>query len=196
MREKQTFSGIFILFIVMLVSLPFLTTFQDILTRIVMNFSWYSALQDFVVPYELHVILSVLSSMHISVAQGVDYVQLHRGNESIGVRLIWNCVGWQSIILFLVTLITGFSGRFSWQSKFEAFCIGLLGTYLINMLRLILVMVMYFIAGKGPGIIFHDYFSSFMSIGWLFAFWWFSYTFVLEKKEPEIAPRIEDVSRE
>lgn len=190
MHEKKTFSGIFILLIVMLVSLPFLTTFQDILTRIVMSFSWYKALQDFVVPYEMRVILSVLSLLHVSVAQGVNYVQLNRGTESIAVRLIWNCVGWQSIILFLITLLTGFSGRFTFSSKLEAFCVGILGTYLINMFRLVLVMLMYYALGKGPGIIFHDYFSSILSIAWLFVFWWISYTFILEKRELHIAKDI------
>src|SRR5260370_42364150 len=104
MLEKKTFSGIFILLIVLLVSLPFLTTFQDVMTRIVMSFAWYKAIQDFIVPYEMRVILSTLSFIHISVAQGVNYVQLNRPGESIAVHLIWNCVGWQSIVLFLVTL--------------------------------------------------------------------------------------------
>lgn len=181
MNQKKTFSTIFILFIVMMVSLPFLTTFQDILTRILMSFEGYKVLQNFIVPYEIRVLASTLSFFHITIQANNLYVQFTRNGQKEAVYIIWNCVGWQSFLVFLITLVTGFSGKFTKVSKLEALFIGILGTYLINILRLILVVIMYYFTGHGIGLIFHDYFSSFMSIGWLFTFWWLSYSFVLEK---------------
>lgn len=183
--EKSTFSAIFIILVVMLVSLPFITTFQDILTRIVMWMSWYKALQAVVVPYEMNVLASLLSLMHIKIQVGNAYIQFDRSGVVSTIYLIWNCVGWQSFVVFIMTLITGFSGNFTLTSKGESFLIGILGTYLINILRLVLVVVMYYFTGQGIGLVFHDYFSSFLSIAWLFFFWWFSYAYVLERK-PEV----------
>jgi len=84
--------------------------------------------------------------------------------------------------LFGVTLITGLSGRYTLSSKGETLAIGILGTYLINVFRLVLVVVVYFNAGRPFGIIFHDYFSNILTLGWLFFFWWFSYSYVLQQK--------------
>lgn len=182
MKEKQTFSTIFILFVVMLVSLPFLTTFQDILTRILMSFQGYRVLQNIVVPYEIRIVASFLTLLHIPVAANNLFIQFTKNGQTQVVYIIWNCVGWQSFLIFLITLISGFSGHFTIRSKVEAFSIGVVGTYLINIIRLILVMLMYYFTGRGIGLVFHDYFSSVLSIAWLFFFWWFAYGFVLETK--------------
>lgn len=181
MKEKQTFSTIFILLIVMMVSLPFLTTFQDILTRILMSFSGYRVLQNFIVPYEIRIVASFLTLLHIPVAANNLFIQFTKNGQTQVVYIIWNCVGWQSFLVLIITFISGFSGHFTKISKIESLLIGIVGTYLINVLRLILVMLMYYFTGRGIGLVFHDYFSSLLSIAWLFAFWWISYSFVLEK---------------
>jgi len=50
-------------------------------------------------------------------------------------------------------------------------------------LRLSLVYLFFYYTGYQIGIlIFHDYISNLLIIAWLFAFWWFSYAFVLRGK--------------
>lgn len=115
--EKSKFSSIFILFVVMLISLPFLTTFQDILTRIVMYFSWYRWLQYVIVPYEMRVLTSLLNLLHIHSQAEAAYIQFMKNGKPEVIYLIWNCVGWQSLLIFLLTIITGFSGNFTLWSK-------------------------------------------------------------------------------
>ena len=182
-QAKRTFSTVLILVVAVLVVLPFWTSFQDLLTRFVMNVGWYRALQDWIVPYELRIIGTSLALAGFPIRVGKAYIEwktVGGGNEVI--YLAWNCVGWQTLVLFLLTLFTGLSGHYSILSKLETLAIGILGTYLLNMFRLILVVVVYFWAGRPFGVIFHDYFSNLFSLGWLFFFWWFSYTYVLEPK--------------
>lgn len=45
-----------ILLVLVLIILPFWTSFQDALTQFVMQVSWYRGLQDWIVPYELRVV--------------------------------------------------------------------------------------------------------------------------------------------
>lgn len=182
-QSKRTLSTVLILLVLILVFLPFWTSFQDLLTRLVMRVGWYRALQDWIVPYELRVVGTILTLVGFPIRVGRAYIEWTKasgGNEVI--YLAWNCVGWQTLVLFMVTLFTGLSGRHTIVSKFETLLIGILGTYLINMFRLVFVVVVYFLVGRPFGIVFHDYFSNLLTLGWLFGFWWFSYAFVLDEK--------------
>ena len=178
--KKHTFSTIYILLIFLLISLPFITTFQDVLTNLVMQFGIYRSFQNFVVPYEMRVLTSLLNLFRLNTQAGPTYIQfLQNGREQV-IYLAWNCIGWQSFILLLITFLTGLSGKYKNISKFEALLIGVLGTYLINILRLVLVVAVYYFTGLGIGVVFHDYFSNLLSIAWLFLFWWMSFKFILE----------------
>lgn len=183
-QSKRTLSTVLILVVLVLVALPFWTSFQDLLTRFVMRVGWYKALQDWIVPYELRVIGTILALVGFPIRVGQAYIEWTKtsgGNEVI--YLAWNCVGWQTLVLFVITLFTGLSGHYTILSKAETLAIGILGTYLINMFRLALVVAVYFFAGRPFGIVFHDYFSNLLTLGWLFLFWWFAHGFVLESKQ-------------
>ena len=180
--QKFTYSNFFIILVVMLILLPFLTTFQDVLTRLVLKFDAYETMQNLIVPYELKVLSTILNLVGIDARAGNSYIQFMRDGRPEIIFLAWNCIGWQSFVFLLVSLVSGLSGNFTRGSKIQAFLIGILGTYLINILRLTLVVVVYFLASRQFGIIFHDYVSNLLSIAWLGLFWWLSFTFVLEEK--------------
>lgn len=165
----------------MLVFLPFITTFQDILTRIILHFDTYKALQSIVVPYELKVLAAVLNFLHLQTEAGPSYIQFMRDGKVEVIYLAWNCIGWQSLLFLLVTLVTGLSGKYTRMSKFQAFLVGILGIYLINIFRMTLVVVIYYFSGRGLGNVFHNYFSNLLSISWLFLFWWMAYKYILEE---------------
>ena len=182
-QSKRTLTGVLTLVVLVLIILPFWTSFQDLLTRFIMQVGLYRSLQDIIVPYEIRVIGTLLTLAGFPVRVGQAYIEWTKasgGNEVI--YLAWNCVGWQTLVLFGITLITGLSGRHTPASKAETLAIGILGTYLVNVLRLVLVVVVYFVAGRPFGIVFHDYFSNLLTLGWLFFFWRFSYSFTLEPK--------------
>lgn len=174
---------LFIVIVFILLLLPFWTIFQDFLTRGVMSIGWYRKIQDVIVPYELQVIGSILTLIHLPVRVGNAYIEWTRANgQNEVIYLIWNCVGWQTFVLFIITLATGLSGQHTWVSKFEALLFGLLGTYLINISRLVLVIIVYMFTGKTFGQVFHDYFSSVLTLSWLFFYWWFAFKYILEEK--------------
>ena len=180
--HKFTYSNFFIILVVMLIMLPFLTTFQDVLTRLVLHFDAYQTMQNLIVPYELRILTTILNLVHITSRSGPGYVEFMKNGRLEVIFLAWNCIGWQSFVFLLVSLVSGLSGNFTKRSKIEAFVIGILGTHLVNILRLTLVVAVYFLVERKYGIIFHDYFSNVLSILWLLIFWWISFSFVLEEK--------------
>ena len=180
--HKFTYSNFFIILVVMLIALPFLTTFQDVLTRVVLKFDLYDGFQNLIVPYELKILSTILNLVGIDARAGLSYITFLKDGKTEVIFLAWNCIGWQSFVFLLVSLVSGLSGNFTKGSKIQALLIGLLGTYLVNILRLTLVVVVYFAQSREFGIFFHDYFSNALSVIWLLVFWWISFSFVLEER--------------
>lgn len=178
---KKVLIRVLIITVLVLIILPFWTSLQDLLTQLVMRIEVYKSIQNVIVPYELRITGTILTLLGLPIRVGNAYLEWTKaggGNEVI--YLAWNCVGWQTLVLFVITLFTGLSGNHTLMSKGETLAIGILGTYLLNILRLVLVVFVYFIVGRPFGIVFHDYFSNLLTISWLFFFWYFSYSFVLE----------------
>ena len=183
--SKRTFRNLFFVAVVILVILPFWETFQDILTRLVMSVQLYRVLQNYIVPYEIKIVSTLLFLLGFHTRAGAAFIQWQtaQGLNQV-IYIIWNCVGWQTFILFIITLATGLSGKHTFSSKIEAFFIGVLGTYILNILRITIVIIVYMLFGKLVGTIFHDYFSTLFSLFWLFFYWWLSYEYVLVEKQP------------
>ena len=112
-----------------------------------------------------------------------EYLAIGEKNPFL-IEIAWNCVGWQSLLFFLLTGWIGFQGdRYTNWSKVKAWIIGFLGTFLVNLLRIAVVALIAYYFGQNVAIYFHDYGSTLAVIGWLFVFWWFSYSFILETKD-------------
>ena len=60
--------------------------------------------------------------------------------------------------------------------------IGLLGTFLVNLLRIVFTVILLVVSRPLFAMVFHDYLAAIMTIIWLVIFWWFAYSFVLEEK--------------
>ena len=180
--EKNTFLFLFITLAVILMLLPFITTFNDFLTRMIMRFEWYQFIQNTIVPYIVKMIAALLGLFGFKTAALSGLVAIEKAGQPFLVEIAWNCIGWQSFVLFLATLFVGLSGGYTWASKIKVVLIGLSGTFLLNFLRISIVVILAYFSGMFPAIIFHDYFSTFLIIIWLFGFWWFSYAFVLRTK--------------
>lgn len=178
MRQKRTFTIIFALTAVFLASLPFLVTFNEGLTQLIERSSLYMWMQEKVVPLEVKMVGVLASPL------GVDYLAHQDGMTVNGfyARMTWNCLGWQSLFLFLVTLMAGLRGNYTLWSKTEAVLIGLLGTFLVNLLRLVFIVLLLAYSRPLFAVVYHDYLAAMVTILWLFGFWWFTYSFVLVEK--------------
>lgn len=180
--ELSTFRTLFLFLAAILLILPFITTFNEFLTSVVMKIKLYRLIQEFIVPSQVKMITVILRLFGIEAYPGLVTVSFGKAIGQV-VEISWNCIGWQSLILLLISLFTGLQGPYKIYSKFQTVVIGFLGTFLVNLIRVMLVILITYYFGRLPGMIFHDYFSTIMIIAWLFFFWWFSFNYVLEKQE-------------
>jgi len=168
---------------ILLMILPFVTTFNEFLTRVVETAGLDSILEDWVVPFEARMIAVLLGLVGIPTQVSPSTLYLDKGGFFLPVYISWNCVGWQSFILYAATLLTGLQGPFTRISKIESMVIGFLGTFLINLLRMASVAMVAYFFGQLPAVIYHDYGSTIIILIWLFVYWWFCHGWLLEPLE-------------
>lgn len=181
--SKDTFITLFLILVLVLIFMPFLATFNDILTRIVINLRGYWFIREVIVPFEVRMVAVVLAGLGFNVGVTKEYVVLGSSAPFLA-EIVWNCIGWQSLLFFVITAFIGLQGdRYTNLSKLKAAIIGALGTFLVNIARIVAVVLVAYFFGQSSAIIVHDYGSLLAVIMWLFIFWWFVYQFVLETKE-------------
>lgn len=179
MKQKQTFKTIFLFLALLLSILPVLLTFNDVLTRLVDRFTLYVWLQEKLVPIESYLLGTIIRLF------GVKYRPFRDGMlvNSIPLKMTWNCLGWQSMVLFGASLIVGLrDSSYSLFSKIEVIILGLFGIFWINIFRIAFTILLAVFAGPIFRIVFHDYLAAITTVLFLIFFWWFSYSFVLEEK--------------
>ncbi|MGD2253140.1 MAG: exosortase/archaeosortase family protein [Anaerolineales bacterium] len=181
--RNPVFRLLIILGAMLLIILPFVTTFNEFLTRLVEILGLDAILTDWVVPFEARCIAVLLKLLGIHTWVSPTTIYLDKGGLLLPLYISWNCVGWQSFILYAATLITGLQGPFTRSSKIEASLVGLLGTYLVNLLRITSVAVVAYHFGSLPAVIYHDYGGTIIILLWLFFFWWVSHGWLLEPLE-------------
>jgi len=86
---KSTFMIIFALSAILLMLLPFLTTFNEFLTKIVEKFGFYMWIQNYIVPWLAKMVGAILMPF------GVSFVAHPEGMTVNGIYLglTWNCIG-------------------------------------------------------------------------------------------------------
>jgi len=178
--NKRIIRLILIMAIMLVLLLPFVTTTNELLTRIVEITGLDKLLTDYIVPIEARLIAVLLGFVGIPIQVSSTTIYLDKGGFFLPVFISWNCVGWQSFLLFAVTLATGFQGAFSRRSKIDAIVLGFLGIFLMNLLRIASVALVAFYFGTSPALIYHDYGGTIIVLLFLFGFWWFSHGWLLE----------------
>ncbi len=181
-NSKQTFLTIFFVLVLFLSVMPFVSTFNDVLTRIVMSVDGYKFIQEKIVPWEVRMVGVILYPFGFHPSVAGEYLAIGEGKPFL-IEIAWNCIGWQSLIFFIMTGWVGLQGdKYTMISKIKAWMLGLLGTFLVNLLRIALVVMVAYYFGQNVGSFFHDYGSLVVIVCWLFFFWWFVYGFVLEER--------------
>jgi|GEM_PF-1183800 len=181
--EISTIQMIIILGSVMLLLMPFVTTFNEVVTKMVEQVEIYKMLQDWAAPYHIKVVTGLLNTIGIESFSSVDRIHMMKFGQPLSVFISWNCIGWQSFILLIITAFIGLKGPFTITSKVEALLIGILGTILMNIFRISLVALIAYYFGNMPAVIFHDYVSTLMIIAWLIVYWIFVHKIILHHKE-------------
>jgi len=182
-NEGLTYQRLLAVSAIAFLVLPFVVTFNEFLTKIVEAMGFYMYLQNMIVPSLVRMTGAILQySFGVQTSVSSSSIYLQGAGLPIEVYISWNCVGWQSLVLFLFTLVTGLQGPYTPRSKVKCLLLGAEGTFLVNLLRIVLSCLLAFHFGYLPAVIFHDYLGTLLLIAWLGIFWYFSFEVVLERK--------------
>jgi exosortase/archaeosortase family protein len=182
MKQKRVFGIILAFLAIGLATLPFIVTFNEALTHAVERIGIYMWVQEKVVPLEVSIVSFIISLFGVS---SVAYKNGFAVGDSF-LELTWNCLGWQSLLLLGVTLMAGLTNKkYTWVTKIETVLIGLLGTFLVNLFRLVVIILIFAYLRPIYFYVYHNYLAAGVTVIWLFFFWWFSYKFVLVEKRDE-----------
>ena len=155
----------------LLMLLPLVTTFDDLLTSWALALGTNNPLQS-VVPAEARMVVSLLGLVGVRAAASGSHIVVWDAAGSMHTLFIsWNCIGWQSLLLLGVSFVSGLRGRQPLSSRIQVIVIGVAGTMLLNLMRVAAVAALEATWGHLPALIFHDYGGTILVIGWLFAFW-------------------------
>ena len=165
----------------LLMVLPLVTTFDELLTAWAMWLGADSPLQA-IVPAESRMVVGMLGLVGVhAAASGSHLVVWDTAGSMHTLFISWNCIGWQSLILFGVSLLTGLRGAPSLEARVQVVVIGLAGTMLLNLVRVSLVALIAATVGVAPAVFFHDYGGTILFVAFLFAFWAFAQRWILPK---------------
>jgi len=155
---------------VIFLSLPFVATFNDLLSRLVISSGLAGAVAS-IVPYEASGISALLGALGLQAGNSADTVWLAGGFFPVTAVVAWNCSGWQSFVVLGLTSIVGLKEiRGRWR-QLAVICLGVGWMYLMNVLRIALVVLLAHDAGYPVAIMFHDYAGTIIALAGLFGFW-------------------------
>jgi len=171
----------------LLMLLPFVTTFDDLLTSWALALGANNPLQG-IVPIEARMVVGLLGAVGVHAAASGSHLVIWDSTGSMHTLFIsWNCIGWQSLILLGLSFMSGLRGRQSWEARVQVVLIGIAGTMLLNLTRVAAVAAIAATIGQTPALLFHDYGGTIIVVAWLFAFWIFVQRFIF------VAPSNEEV---
>ena len=164
-----------------LVVLPFTTSFNEALTKVVERLEIVAAIQASVAPLTVRGVSSILGFLGIPCVASGSSVYLMEAWMPLAIYVNWNCIGWQSIILLTLTFVTGLQGDYTFRSKVLVVILGLEGTLIVNIVRIVIPTLLAYGFGRLPAIFFHDYIGALVTLIWLSFFWYYAFNRILVK---------------
>jgi len=166
-----------------LMILPFMTTFNETLTKLVEGVGLVGVIQGLIAPFLVKAVASILGALGVPGSVSGSTLYLTGGWMPLEIYVSWNCIGWQSFVLLALTTVTGFQGRYTLRSKALTVLIGLEGTFIVNIVRILIPTFLAHWYGYIPALIFHDYFGTLITILWMGAYWSLSFRSILVKAD-------------
>ncbi len=179
-RDKGTvYVGLLAATCGMLLVLPFVTTFDELLTAATKQFGLTHPLLSLAAP-EARAVVAILGFLGVQAqaAGGQLYVWDWAGQRQ-ALLISTTCIGWQSLILLGLSCLVGLRGAYSNEARAQVLLIGVLGTVLVNLIRMTTVSLVAAEFGFWPAVLVHDYGGTLIIVVWLFAFWAFAHRWIL-----------------
>jgi exosortase/archaeosortase family protein len=168
-RERSPQTAMLAACALILLALPFVTSYNDLLTSAGIRIGLAGPLQS-VGPVEARMVVALLNLLGFQAAAAGSQLVVSGSAGPVNLFISWNCIGWQSVLLLGLSLIAGLRGG-NREAATQVVLIGLFGTVLVNVVRVTIVCLLAATAGRWPAVIFHDYAGTLLTIAWLFAFW-------------------------
>jgi len=116
----------------LLMVLPLVTTFDDLLTVWALQLGAGNPLQT-IVPVEARMVVSVLGIVGVHAAASGSHIVVWDRRGSMHALLIsWNCIGWQSLILLAVSFMSGLRRAHPLEARAQIVIIGVAGTMMLS----------------------------------------------------------------
>ena len=184
--QGKVFQRIIIVASITFVILPFITTFNEFLTKLVESFQLVALIQGSVAPFIVRIVAVLLRALGVSVSISGSNLFLTGAWMPLRVYINWNCIGWQSFVLLAFTFLTGLQGPYTMRSKLMTVLIGLEGTFLINILRILIPTLLAGNSGYLQAILFHDYLGTLFTLLWMGVFWNYAFENLLLRRSMEV----------
>jgi len=183
-RVKSILDRPHLLFIVIGVTavllIPLMSAFESVLTWLVVRSGLYIFIKEVLQPIEVRMVSVMLGALGFNINVFANSViVMEKGGHTARAGILWNCIGWQTFFLVLITLIVGFSGSYTRKSKILCTVLGFEAALSISFLRIIVSALVNFHLGYWPAVFFHDYLGTVFVLVLVFVFWVFCYKYVL-----------------
>ena len=177
--RRSVYMGLLAASCAMLLVLPFVTTFDEFLTAATKQFGLTHPLLSLAAP-EARAVVALLGFLGVQAQAAGDelYVWDWSGQRQ-ALLISTTCIGWQSLILLGLSCVVGLRGAYSKEAKAQVLLIGVLGTVLVNLIRMAIVSLVAAEFGFWPAVLVHDYGGTLIIVAWLFGFWAFANRWIL-----------------
>ena len=163
-------------------TLPLVITFNDALASVA-SATGFDRVASLLAPYEAATVSALLRGLGFVAGSSANSVWIGGGFIPVTALIDWNCAGWQGFFLFGITSVVGLGEVRNNRGRVLVLLAGLGGVFVINVLRILLVVLIGYSIGYPAALIFHDYGGAVMTLGWLLVFW----NFVLRHEKSDIS---------
>ena len=181
--EGKTYRSLIVVAAFAFMVLPFITTFNELLTKLVERLQLVAFIQSLAAPFLVRVVAVILRALGVPAAGGGSYLYLTGGWMPLRIYISWNCIGWQSFVLLAFTFVTGLQGPYTRRSKLITVLLGVEGTFLVNVLKILVPCLLAYFFGYVSAIVFHDYIGTVLTLIWLGALWHLSLEYLLVRAD-------------
>jgi exosortase/archaeosortase family protein len=169
-----------------LTTLPFINTINEMMTRVAVSTRLDRLIETNISPPMATLVATILTYVFQVKATSLgSSIYLIERSLPYNLQLDWNCVGWQSLLLLLLSLATGLQGEHCRLSKVKCILLGLVGNILLNLFRIAVDALLLKAYGPAVAIAFHDYATLPLTFLWLAAFWYLSTNHILSPRAAE-----------
>ena len=153
-----------------MLTLPLVLSFNDLLASLA-SATGFDKLVSTMVPYETSAVGDLLKGFGLHAGSNAASVWLGAGFIPVTAVVDWNCAGWQGMILFGVTAVVGLQEVRSNKGRLLVVLAGAGGVFLVNIVRILVVVLLGYYVSYPAALIFHNYGGAVMTLLWLVAFW-------------------------